>query len=87
MGIRCELCDEFLPLFQLSRLCPNCYKIRTIVKCYDAEKVLHCLDKNFRVNYETETKIADTDTPVVSEDETEKPKTRSETKKEKKELK
>jgi len=76
MGIRCELCDEFLPIFQLSRLCERCYKIRTIVKCYDAEKVLHCLDKNFRVNYATETKIADTDSPTVSDEEVEKPKTK-----------
>ena len=52
MGFRCELCDAFLPVIQLSRLCPTCYTIRTIVKCYEADKILDCLNKNFKVDYE-----------------------------------
>ena len=50
MVFRCELCDSFLPLLQLSHLCPNCYKIRTIVKCYDKTKILECLENNFLID-------------------------------------
>lgn len=50
MVFRCELCDSFLPIFQLSHLCPNCYKIRTIVKCYDKSKILECLEKKFLID-------------------------------------
>lgn len=50
MVFRCELCDSFLPLLQLSHLCPTCYKIRTITKCYSTEKILKCLEENFLVN-------------------------------------
>ena len=50
MGFRCELCDEFLPMFQFSQLCPTCYKLRTIVKCYDAMAVLKNAEDNFLVS-------------------------------------
>ena len=45
--VRCELCDDFLPIFQLSKLCPICYKIRTILKCYSNEIILEHLEKKF----------------------------------------
>lgn len=47
MGFRCELCDEFLNIFQFSHLCDKCYRIRTITKCYSAETILNCLENNF----------------------------------------
>ena len=46
MGFRCELCDEWLPMLQFSKLCPTCYKIRTIVKCYSAQEILDNLEKS-----------------------------------------
>ena len=49
MGIRCELCDEFLNIFQLSKLCVNCYKIRTIVKAYNSTVILKHLEDNFLI--------------------------------------
>jgi len=55
MGFRCELCDDFLCVFQLSRLCENCYKVRTIIKCYNSVKILDCLENNFIVDYENKT--------------------------------
>jgi len=48
----CSLCDAFLPFFQLSKLCPTCYKTRTIVKCYTAEKVLENLQEHFLISEE-----------------------------------
>lgn len=54
MGWRCDLCDDTLPIFQLSRLCPTCYKVRTIVKCYDCDTILDCLEKTFKVDYKKE---------------------------------
>tara|TARA_R110000868_G_scaffold294051_1_gene554557 strand:- start:1488 stop:1844 length:357 start_codon:yes stop_codon:yes gene_type:complete len=50
MGLRCELCDAFLPLLQFSNLCLTCYKVRTIAKVYDAESILKCLENNFMVS-------------------------------------
>tara|TARA_R110002050_G_scaffold11608_3_gene39010 strand:- start:1047 stop:1484 length:438 start_codon:yes stop_codon:yes gene_type:complete len=52
MGFRCELCDEWLPMLQFSHLCPTCYKIRTIVKCYNADTILSCLEDNFKISKE-----------------------------------
>ena len=52
MGIHCCLCDEFLPIFQLSHLCPICYEIRTIIKCYDNLKILNSLQDNFKIKME-----------------------------------
>ena len=49
---RCELCDAYLPIIQLSKLCPTCYKIRTIIKCYSADKILNCITDKFIVDYE-----------------------------------
>tara|TARA_R110002012_G_scaffold489_1_gene1934 strand:+ start:1512 stop:1832 length:321 start_codon:yes stop_codon:yes gene_type:complete len=49
LSVRCEICDSWLPLFQLSKLCPTCYKIRTIVKCYNTEKILKTLQEHFLI--------------------------------------
>tara|TARA_R110000803_G_scaffold105486_2_gene173704 strand:- start:1026 stop:1433 length:408 start_codon:yes stop_codon:yes gene_type:complete len=65
MGIRCEVCDNFLSVFQLSRLCDNCYKVRTIAKCYSSEEVLDCLEQNFKVDYIKRTKSL----PTILEEE------------------
>jgi len=50
INVTCELCNEFLPFFQFSKLCPVCYKIRTIVKAYDSTIVLKNLEKHFLVH-------------------------------------
>ena len=50
MVFRCELCDNFLSMFQFSHLCNTCYKIRTIVKCYDEKAVLENLEDNFLIS-------------------------------------
>ena len=50
MGLRCELCDDWLPLFQMSKLCDTCYKTRTIVKAYSAQSILRSLEEHFLVN-------------------------------------
>ena len=55
MVLRCELCDNYRSIFQFSSLCDCCYKIRTIIKCYNREEVLRVLQENFlvqRVNEE-----------------------------------
>jgi len=49
VNLRCELCDAWLSLFQVGKLCNTCYEIRTIVKCYDAESIKLCLEENFKV--------------------------------------
>ena len=49
LSVRCEICDCWLPLFQLSKLCPTCYKIRTIVKCYNTDKILKTLQEHFLI--------------------------------------
>ena len=50
MTFRCEICDDWLPMFQFSKLCPTCYKIRTITKCYSAKEILATLEDNFLVS-------------------------------------
>ena len=50
MTFRCEICDDWLPMFQFSKLCPTCYKIRTITKCYSAKEILETLEDNFLVS-------------------------------------
>jgi GH43 family beta-xylosidase len=52
MGIRCEVCDDFLNIFQLSKLCDNCYKIRTIVKVYNSNVILKHLENHFLIKSE-----------------------------------
>ena len=47
--VRCSLCDSFLSMFQLSTLCPTCYKTRTIVKAYSADKILKTLQTHFLI--------------------------------------
>jgi hypothetical protein len=49
---RCELCDNYLPIFQTGRLCPTCYKIRTIIKCYTAKAILSHISSVFLVDIE-----------------------------------
>jgi hypothetical protein len=49
MGVRCEVCDDFLNIFQLSKLCVNCYKIRTIVKVYNSSVILKHLENHFLI--------------------------------------
>jgi hypothetical protein len=63
---RCELCDSFLSLFQLSHLCENCYKIRTIIKCYNSPEILDCLENNFKIEYRAKSAPL----PTIPEDET-----------------
>ena len=52
MNVRCEMCSDWLPLFQLSKLCPTCYKVRTIVKAYSADVILKKLQEHFLVDIE-----------------------------------
>ena len=49
LKLRCVTCDSWLPVFQLSTLCENCYKIRTIVKAYNSDLILKSLQENFLV--------------------------------------
>ena len=49
---RCELCDEYLPLFSFGRLCENCYRIRTITKCYSSNTIKEYLEAVFLVDDE-----------------------------------
>ena len=65
MGIRCEVCDEFLNIFQLSKLCITCYKIRTIVKAYNSSVILKHLENNFLVKSD----LMDIEEDVEEEDE------------------
>ena len=50
MGIRCEMCDDWLSMFQLSKLCDTCYKTRTIIKAYSAVSILKSLEDNFLID-------------------------------------
>lgn len=58
---RCELCDAFLPMLQFSHLCPTCYKIRTIIKCYSAGDVLGELEDKFIVGKDKENLLIEDD--------------------------
>ena len=69
MGFRCELCDEWLPMLQFSKLCPTCYKIRTIVKCYSAQEILEHLEKNFLVSHAREEEFKRKDKQFFIEEE------------------
>jgi hypothetical protein len=50
MGLRCELCDDWLNIFQLSKLCETCYKTRTIIKAYSSILILKSLEDNFLID-------------------------------------
>ena len=50
MNVRCEMCNDWLPLFQLSKLCPTCYTVRTIIKAYSADVILKKLQEHFLVD-------------------------------------
>lgn len=49
---RCELCDGYLPIFSLGRLCESCYRIRTITKCYNSKVIRSYLEAVFLVEEE-----------------------------------
>ena len=68
MGFFCSLCDEFLPLLQLSKLCDTCYKIRTIVKVYSAETILKNIEENFLVEGVKKVEIMKVPAITVSDD-------------------
>ena len=51
MGFRCELCASWLPLLSFCKLCPTCYKLRTIVQCYSCEDVLKKVEDSFLVSH------------------------------------
>ena len=70
MGFRCEVCDEFLPMFQFSHLCPTCYKLRTIIKCYSAMDVLKNAEENFLVSRARELEERDKDLKFYTNEET-----------------
>ena len=54
MGFRCELCDDWLSLMTFCKFCDTCYKLRTIVTCYSAEKILKCSQEHFLVSHARE---------------------------------
>lgn len=68
MVFRCELCDEFLPIFQFSHLCPCCYKIRTIVKCYNKDSILKALQEKFIISEEQEEQVKSDDEEFAEEE-------------------
>lgn len=79
MGFRCELCDQWLSIFQISKLCDTCYKTRTIVKAYSAESILKSLESNFLIEDLVEKE--DIKEPVADDQKDyEKPKTRNDKK-------
>tara|TARA_R110000796_G_scaffold185651_1_gene302505 strand:- start:58 stop:318 length:261 start_codon:yes stop_codon:yes gene_type:complete len=79
MGFRCELCDQWLSIFQISKLCDTCYKTRTIVKAYSAESILKSLESNFLIEDLVEKQ--DINDPVADDQKDyEKPKTRNDKK-------
>ena len=76
MGFRCELCDQWLSIFQISKLCDTCYKTRTIVKAYSAESILKSLQENFLIEDLVE-KEEIKETVADDQKDYEKPKTRN----------
>jgi len=44
------MCSEWLPILQLSKLCPTCYQCRTIIKAYSADIILRKLQEHFLVD-------------------------------------
>tara|TARA_R110002073_G_scaffold320989_1_gene496847 strand:- start:2467 stop:3027 length:561 start_codon:yes stop_codon:yes gene_type:complete len=69
MGFRCELCDDWLNVFQFSHLCNDCYKIRTILKCYNKHDIVSCLENNFLVSKDKEKKVKQEDIKFQKEEE------------------
>ena len=69
MGFRCELCDEWLPMLQFSKLCPTCYKLRTIVKCYNANDILKNAEEHFLVSHARQEEIKTLDKKFFIEEE------------------
>ena len=69
MGFRCELCDSWLPMLSFSKLCPTCYKLRTIVKCYNADDILKNAEEHFLVSHAREEEIKTLDKKFFVEEE------------------
>tara|TARA_R110001606_G_scaffold209076_1_gene356439 strand:+ start:172 stop:456 length:285 start_codon:yes stop_codon:yes gene_type:complete len=62
------MCDEFLNLFQLSKLCNTCYHIRTIIKAYNSNLILEELQNKFLViKKDTPLKLKDINDKVIEE--------------------
>tara|TARA_R110000764_G_scaffold23894_1_gene58000 strand:- start:472 stop:693 length:222 start_codon:yes stop_codon:yes gene_type:complete len=72
MSLTCPLCREEWIL--LSKLCPDCDRIRFLMSIYSRDKILDILDKTLIVQKFKEEVIA-------TDDSYQKPKTRSEEKK------
>ena len=72
MSLTCPLCREEWIL--LSKLCPECDRIRFLMSIYSRDKILEILDKTLIVQKFKEEVIA-------TDDSYQKPKTRSEEKK------
>tara|TARA_R110001592_G_scaffold157372_1_gene388211 strand:+ start:832 stop:1053 length:222 start_codon:yes stop_codon:yes gene_type:complete len=72
MSLTCPLCREEWIL--LSKLCPECDRIRFLMSIYSRDKILDILDKTLIVQKFKEEVIA-------TDDSYQKPKTRSEEKK------
>ena len=68
MGFRCELCDEWLNMLQFSHLCNDCYKIRTILKCYNKFDILSSLQNNFLVSIDREKDVKNEDAKFQQEE-------------------
>ena len=79
MGFRCELCDQWLSIFQISKLCDTCYKTRTIVKAYSAESILKSLESNFLIEDLVEKQDIN-ESVADDQKDYEKPKTRNDKK-------
>lgn len=69
MGFRCELCDDWLPMLSFSKLCPICYKLRTIVKCYNANDILKNAEEHFLVSHAREEELKTLDKKFFIEEE------------------
>ena len=73
MSLTCPLCREEWIL--LSKLCPECDRIRFLMSIYSRDKILDILDKTLIVQKFKEEEV------VATDDSYQKPKTRSEEKK------
>ena len=94
INVRCSLCDDWLPLLQISNLCPTCYKCRTIVKAYSADTILRKLEEHFLIDTCASAEASEAvpeatkETPIADDrKDYDKPKTRNNQKKLLEELK
>tara|TARA_R110002073_G_scaffold205467_3_gene365161 strand:+ start:572 stop:973 length:402 start_codon:yes stop_codon:yes gene_type:complete len=56
-------------MLSFSKLCPTCYKLRTIVKCYNAEDILKNAEEHFLVSHAREEEIKTLDKKFFVEEE------------------